>query len=477
MPTPEEFEAWRADVCRWVEDCVFVQSPATGEVEPLRLADHQSAFLREATRRGVDGHFVHRTCVASWPRREGKSLCVALIVGWRTFCFERQRSLVLANSEKQAQSNVFTLLVDMIGLSPVLSGQVREQDLSSGRVTVPVTGSTCTCEPCNWRTVQGRPRQDVLAADELHAAENPKAFEFASNQLEALDAQCLISSQAGGPILTNPMWRLYQARERPWILFDYRSGHMLPWAAALGQRERETLLPGEWQYMHENQWGQTGLKLFPSPVVERAAMAYTEPETREEWGKLVLTWKPARLAAIGAGLDRAGVAKTGDRSVWTVVARLESPGSEAVFRVVRCAVLPRGSEAEVLAEVRRTEAVFGRPSEIRLERYDCSDLVGKVRGATLEAIGSQVKQRLCQRVSRLFEEGRMGFPADAGSWRDERGRQWSGMLKAELVGFEYEMAHGDARFGTQRGHDDCVLSLAWAVEAAAAGSAGLQFWA
>ena len=39
---------WRADVVKWAEENVRVQSPATGIVGPLRLADHQKAFLREA---------------------------------------------------------------------------------------------------------------------------------------------------------------------------------------------------------------------------------------------------------------------------------------------------------------------------------------------------------------------------------------------------------------------------------------------
>lgn len=439
------------------------------------LADHQREFLREATRRGADGRFAHRTCVASWPRREGKSLCVGLLLAWRMTCYTGQRLLVLANSEKQAQSNVFALLTDILRLSPDLAPLVPDEGFGATKLAVSGLDNVAECVPCNWRTLQGRPRTDALACDELHAAENARAFEFAANQLEGVDAQCLVSSQAGAPVSSNPMWRLYGAREEGFVHFSYLTEHVLPWACELAERERKTLLPGEWSYMHENQWGQAGIKLFSPADVEAAAMDYREPQTRVEWEALRAAWGFAEVACqIGAGLDRAGVSRRGDRTVWTVCARFDVPSGEPQFRVLRCAVLPTGAEAEVLTEDRRTRETFGEPAGLLCESYQCADLVGKLRGATLEAPTSQRQQALFGRLHRLFTERRIGFPAEAGV--DPR----TGapvLLKAELVGFEYDAEReGLTKFGTQSGHDDTTYSLAWACEAVGQAPA-VAWWA
>jgi len=470
----DDLQRYRADVAAWAEECVQVRSPATGTVGPLRLADHQRVFLRDATRRGPDRCFVHRTCVASWPRREGKSLVVALLLAWRMTCFTGQRLLILANSERQAQSNVFALLTEVLRDSPALQGYVPEDCFLATKLTVPGLDNLCECVPCNWRTVQGRPRTDVLACDELHAAENPKAFEFASNQLEGIDAQCLLSSQAGPPVPTNPVFRLYQARDEAFLFFSYLTEHVLPWAVALAERERKVLLPGEWEYMHRNAWGATGLKLFAAPAVEAAALPYTEPQTREEWEALKQVWGFEEApCVIGAGLDRAGVSRTGDRTVWGVTARFDVDRDCPLFRVVRCAVLPTGSEAEVLAEDRRTRAVFGSVAAVMVEAYQGADLAGRVNGATLEHPTTQRQQGLFGRLFRLFEEGRIGFPMDAGT---DPKTGAPGLLKAELLAFEYDAERaGLTKFGTQAGaHDDTVYSLAWATEAASA--ARLEWW-
>ena len=475
----KDLKRWRSDVVSWAEETVHVQSPATGQVEPLRLAHHQRDFLREATRRGADGRFVHRTCVASWPRREGKSLCVSLLLARRMTCYAGQRLLILANSERQAQSNVFALLTDILQLSPKLAGLVPEEAFLTTKLTVPALDNVCECVPCNWRTVQGRPRTDALACDELHAAENARAFEFASNQLETTDSQALVSSQAGAPVESNAVWRLYQAREEPHVLFSYLTEHMLPWAAALGERERTTLLPVEWSYMHSNDWGATGATLFSPSDIERAMVGYRRPAERKEWeqlkwvlgavpftdieqrrrrdGRISRPW--AQIHRIGGGVDRAGVSRRGDQTVCCITARLTVEGGEPVFIVLFEDALPTGSETEVVDWFQRAHQVIGRePYPVYLESYNASDLVNRVRFARLEAPTTQRQQALFHRLHRLLAEGRLWLPTDAPQ------------LKEQLVRFEYDCDRGGLpKFGTQSGHDDHVYALAWSVGAAAKG--------
>ena len=456
--SPENLARWRADIVTWAQECVWVRSPETGTKGPLVLADHQRDFLREATQRDEAGHFTNRTCVISTPKREGKTLCAALLGAWRASCFEDQRGYVLANSERQAQSNIFDAIAGFFRDSPDLRGLIPQDGFGRRRLSFPLSRSFVEALPCNEATTQGL-AVDFLLSDELHAAENPRAFEFLSNQTEAADAQVIVASQAGAPVDSNPIWRLHQAREEAGILFLYLTEHRLPWAVALAERAKKTLLPGEWSYQHENAWGACGLKLLPASLVEAVCLSYLQPQRREDWRLLVDNWGLRDCpCVIGVGLDRAGVGRSGDRTVWTVTARFQRQDGDTLFAVVRQDVLPTGSEAEVLQADRETREIFGEPRGMIFEYYGCSDLVEKVSGARLEAPSAQRQQGLFNRLYRLFEEERICFPEECG------------LLKEELVRFEYDAEReGLTRFGTQRGHDDTVYSLAWSLEAADGG--------
>ena len=471
MTLAKQLQRWQADVVAWAEENVHVKDPTTGILGPVRFQDHQRAFLRAATERGAEGFFRYKVAVASWPKREGKTLCVAIILAWRLACFEQQRCGVLANSERQAQSNIFDACGGFFRDSPNLKGLVPDDCDGTRKLTVPATGSSVEAYPCNHRTVQGT-RFDLLACDELHAADDGgKAFVFASQQTEAVDAQVLISSQAGAPVESNPLWRLYQADE-DFILFDYRQDVVTPWARDRAEKARAELTAGEYDYLWRNCWGATGLRLFPTAEVEAAALEYAEPRTREEWQALVEEWGLEEAACtIGAGLDRAGVGRKGDRSVWSVVAMFTGEAlEEPLFRVVMCRVLPTGCEAEVLNAAQDTEAVFGHPAATLFEQYGCGDIVERVRGAELVSPTNPRQATLFNRLTRLLREGRLGFPAGAGL---DHNTGTGGLLKSELINVEYDCERGGAdgtvltRWCTQRGHDDTVYSVAWAAEAAA----------
>jgi len=140
-----------------------------------------------------------------------------------------------------------------------------------------------------------------------------------------------------------------------------------------------------------------------------------------------------------------------------------------IFRLVRCVVFPTGSEAEVLAEHRKTEDIFGTAKAKLFESWGCGDIVEKVYGAELVSPTDVRQAGLFSRLHRLFQEGRFKFPPLAG--RDPA-TGTGGLLKSELLGAEYDAERGgrdgDAKvkFCTQRGHDDTVYSVAWATEAA-----------
>lgn len=476
---PKQLRQWRADVVTWAEECVQARNPETGELGPLVLLEHQRTWLREATRRGPDGRFARKVAVASWPKRDGKTLCAALVIAWRIACFTDQRAGIIANSERQAQSNIFDALTGFFRDSPKLKGYVPKGGFQASRLNLPALRNSVECFPCNAATVQGT-RFDVLACDELHASDDGgKAFVFASQQTEAADAQAVIASQAGAPVQSNPMWRLHQAHEAgaEHVFFGYRQEPATPWAIRRAEEARLELTPGEHDYLWRNAWGATGLHLFAAADVERACgLAYRAPRTREEWLALREVWGWGKVpVAIGVGLDRAGVGRGGDRTVWTVTAKAYLREGDPVFRVLACEVLPTGAEREVLDRAREAQEVYVEIDGCLFESYGCSDLVEKVHGAELVSPTSQRQQGLFNRLHRLLSEGRIAFPADAG--RDPR-TGTPGLLKSELIAFAYDCEReGATKFGTQRGaHDDTVYSLAWSCEAADGQAQERRFW-
>ncbi len=444
---------WRNDVVAWAEANVYLRSPETGEVGLVKFTPHQKAWLRKATKRNKRGNFVYRVVVASWPKREGKSSSSAIIAAWRLACFEGQHVGIIANSALQAQSNVFDMLVSIYRDSPALADYVTEDSFRAHELSMPELGNTARVYPANHRTIQGI-QFDLICVDELHASEdNGQCYLYASQQTEALDAQVVISSQAGAPIDANPLWRLYNAKAKH-ILFDYRDHVSTPWGKRLAAEAKAELLSGQYDYLWRNRWGQTGLGLISAEDVEAAAIDFEPPRTREQWEELKAAWGWG-YCSIGVGLDRAGVSASGDKTIWTVVARFTPPEGEALFRVVGQEILPTGAEAEILACDRRTREIFGQPDALHFEAYNCSDIVDKCRGATLESPSAQRQQGLFSRLARLFVEGRIAF-----SNRFQ-------LFKEQLINFQYDAESGNMlKFGSQRGHDDSVYSAAWGTEAA-----------
>ena len=443
---------WPTDVVAWAEANVWLRNPETGQVGPIKLVAHQRRWLERATKRDKQGNFVHRVVVASWPKREGKSSMAAILVCWRLVCFEGQRVGIIANSALQAKSNVFDMACSIFQQSPALAEYVNEDSFLTTELTVWPLDNTAKVFPANHRTIQGI-QFDVIAVDELHASENTACFVYASQQTEGLDAQVVISSQAGAPVDGNPLWRLHRAKAKH-IYFDYRTDVATPWAVRLAAAAKSELLPGEYSYLWGNAWGATGFSLISARDVEAAALNFEPPQTRDAWEKLKAEWGWG-YCSIGCGLDRAGVSATGDDTVWTVVARFQPPNGECVFRVVGQWVLPTGSEAEILDCDHRTREIFGPPAALFFEAYNSGDIWQKCQGATLEAPSTQRQQGLFNRLARLFREGRFGYS-----------RRFS-LLKAQLIRFEYDAESGPMlRFGSQSGHDDTVYSLAWACEAA-----------
>jgi len=499
-------------IIEWAERTLWLADPRTGRLGALRLNSKQKRWLTEATRLDAHGNLVHKTVIASTPKREGKSLLVSILIAHRLCCFIMERSIILANSERQAASNIFDELLGFFHNSPGLGDYATQDDLQTRSISVRASGSDVICVPCNYRTIQGIKVSGVLGSDELAAAADFMPFSFLSSQTESAHAQIALSTQAGAPVEANPVWRLYQAArkatatatagttetqraqrtaengdgrdgaaggtatarlgfdeeaetgdETEWlggegsIFFWYMQEHFAPWAIKLAEDDRAKDLPSEWAYKHQNAWAGMGEKLFSAELVGACALDYHMPQTKADWLSLLASWGHAgKPWCIGVGLDRAGVSRSGDRSVWSVTARLDvGPGRE-LYRLVMLEVLETGSEEEVLDCERRTWEIFGRPAAVNLEYYGCSDLAEKVKGAELVVPTPKWQKAAFTAWYRLLKERRYGFPQDAGI---DPQTGTTGLLKGELIAFESSGAGVSMKFGTQSGSkDDTVYS-------------------
>jgi len=269
--TAAQMKRWGVDPVACAEEVFWGVRPDTGGLSPLRLVEWQRNWLREAARRDDRGHFVRRVCVASTPKREGKTMLAGLYGAWRAITMQRQNIGIIANSERQAQSNVYAELSGFLRNSPLLQGLVPEADFQTRVLRVPSLYNKVECYPANWRTIQGT-EFHVLLTDELHAAEDRgRAFSFASNQTESRDAQVIIASQAGENVDANPLWRYHleaQANPQGHILFYYSQDPQTPWAIRLAKLAQRELLPAEYDRLWRNCWGALGQKLLRAEDVE-----------------------------------------------------------------------------------------------------------------------------------------------------------------------------------------------------------------
>src|SRR3990167_2284346 len=122
--TDEQLSLWKSDIIAFTRDNLFIENPLSGDVEPIKLYPHQIRWLREATKRDKDGNLVYKRVVACWPKRDGKTLCVAILLIWRMFVFGVDQHMgILSNSKEQSEGNVFTAVKDIIDHSPNLADE------------------------------------------------------------------------------------------------------------------------------------------------------------------------------------------------------------------------------------------------------------------------------------------------------------------------------------------------------------------
>lgn len=499
--------AWRNDAALWAHDCVWIQKP-DGTIGPIELYPEQAAFLREASRREPHplglGRPIHKTVVASRPKRNAKSEDIAILIAHSVALFERRSGGIIANSQDQARSVTFDYVADIFDYSPalqglahygthVLDGSLGEKRPEVTTIHIPILGSEIRAMVPNVRTIQGRGINAGVGIEELQAAYSEEAYALLASQTEASSAQIFIASQAGHR--NGALWRLYRAAanlggDNDRVYFDYwgdedaRAANRAPWItdefladAALN------MTPWEFAKYHCNLWG-SGTQTFLSPDLLEALFAINYPLAaqrhcerrrgssdatdtglrtmrREQWQELrrVMGWG---ACAIGIGLDRAQ--PYAGREGTNVSATLKTwPGRDALaagatpgwhYWEIASVDCPNGSEAEIEEAIDAIETVVGRRIRDRAyEAYQSADLADR-SGAQLIAPTSGRQRLMFNRVHQLARERRYHCsPHSVG-------------LRAELEEFTVDASRAQPRFEHPAGGtDDRIYSHGYSLEA------------
>lgn len=449
--TQDHIERWATDEVAFAEEACVVRYP-TGDIGPIRLFPHQRQWLNETSKRTPVGDLAYKYVVASWPKRDGKSLLSSIKGAHRLFMKPDTTSYILANSEQQGGTVLMAGVAEIAELSPALQAMGPEtetvRDGTVLRISVPALGTRMRVLPCNMKTVQGFGPSPwgLLMSDEIHAAQDPNVFDYLSAQCEAHNSQIVISSQAGPPTDDNPVYRLYKARREPEVYFDYREEVSTPWAKRLAALDKKTKPRPVYDRLWRNAWGARGQRLFDPKQVDACMARYKLPTTREEFNKLR---EELGIIRVGAGLDRAlAWARTGagDDSVWTAVGETR----EGIYVILQADLLPTGAENEVLAADAKSRKVFGVRHPI-LETYQCGDISGKIAGAQLIPFTPQRKMRMYNGLYELIANRRMMIARECKQ------------LRKQLLDIMVDTTSAQPKF-EGKPHDDFPDSLVWAID-------------
>ena len=503
--TADDIVRWRNNVALWAHDNVWIQKP-DGSVGPIELFPEQREFLERISMREQHpdglGRPTYKTVVASWPKRNAKSLSAAIVAAHATSCFTRRTSGIVANSQDQARSVTFDYVADIFDFSPNLQGMAYYGDLRlSGAmskrpqvttITVPELGNECRAMVPNVRTIQGRGINGVAVIEELQAAFSEEAYALLAAQTEAESAQIYIASQAGHR--SGALWRLYNAAgnqggdsERIWFEYwgdeDELLANKAPWVTEeFIESELVNMTPWEADKYVRNLWGGGARNyLSPAQIDELFRIRYPlaafrhDPNdrkatpgelrtlTRDEFEELrdAMGW---RAWAVAIGLDRAKPHANQEKT--NVSAMLKAHASAEMMEKhdllpgthtweIASIDCPNGTRGEIDEAVEAIEETVGRRIEDRrYEEYQCADLA-EDHGADLVSASAPRQVKLFNGLHSRISEGRVHCSPE------------SIALRAELDEFEVDDTGRWTKYEHSSGMtDDRIYSHAYAEEMA-----------
>lgn len=96
----------------------------------------QQVIIREALRMDSNGFFIHRLIIFCWPRGEGKSFIICLIMLWKFFCWPAQQIPLGANSKDQIKFVHYDIMRRIIWNSPKLLKKIGRRNIKVKDITI-----------------------------------------------------------------------------------------------------------------------------------------------------------------------------------------------------------------------------------------------------------------------------------------------------------------------------------------------------
>lgn len=449
------FNQWLKDV----EPRILVRN---GQTEVFSPTDEQARLIKETLRLRPDGGFQRSISLSIQPRRHGKSTVNTLIVLW-LFTSRRNFTVqLLGASEDHCRRTMFNRLKFVVNATPKLAAMIPPESQYGYRLDQLELGNTIQYAASAAASMFGD-RINLLWVSDLHAFADLGAFNaLQASLLDSQDSLLLIDSNTDttdGPVHSLQK----EAKNDAGMYADHVHYKDIEefCAKAPGWIDRDqarrlerTSLPADFRRDILGQRSDAKNALFAAEIIERAKTRYRFPVDD------ISTLTNGRSYVIGGGLDRAKsliAGPRGDSTIWTVVAKVATPGGEPEFFILNQTKFLVNTAEAIKAKIAADHRKYGLKN-ITLENYETSDLYGwlvdKQIPVELLTAGTTVQNAAFPEMFRIFNEGRFHFPVDLPDLASELGTFSYERHKNGL----YSFGHAMAKF-----HDDRVYSTCWAV--------------
>ncbi len=216
-----------AAVKQWVSlgDLPEEKHPGTGR-SYRDMWDAHKVIAREALRM-EHNVFVHRTIILCWPRGEGKTYLVCLLLMWRFFCWPDVEIVLCANSKDQTKFVQFSIIRKIIENSPKLVRVVGTRNIQEKQIRLTDRKQNATSFIKSISTASGIVSNiDAYGFTEIFQMKNPEFFQQVDGSIRNVpNALGIIDSTVSAK--THMLYHLYDTKRQgesgtESVYFSYR---------------------------------------------------------------------------------------------------------------------------------------------------------------------------------------------------------------------------------------------------------------
>lgn len=244
MATQAEYRNGGEGCVKWIEENVVIPIIPFGETLPVytligdlpdtlhpETGKSYKSFWEEQKEIIIEalvmenGFFKHRQIVFCWPRGEGKSFIVVLIMLWKFFNFPRQRIMCGANSKDQVQFVHYDEMKTVINCSPNLLGAVGSKNVREKSIAFRDGAGNIASEIKTISSFSGIfSNINAYTFSELFDQKNPKFYVRLDGSIRNIPnaVGCIDSTVSEKTHILYKLYRAFLTGEDPTLYFSYR---------------------------------------------------------------------------------------------------------------------------------------------------------------------------------------------------------------------------------------------------------------